>query len=466
MRSRSPSPGKPPTIPPWALGIYRAAVRGAARASGTLSRMSGIGGGTSVPGVVIERLDPGFVARRAEGFPGGVVLVSGTNGKTTTVAMIRSILKAHGTDTVSNESGANLFRGVATALLLKPHGGPVGVFESDEAVLERLVVMLQPRALVLTNIFRDQLDRFAEPERVARMFRTAAAHLPEGAVVIANVDDPLLWSAVEEFSPIGYGVHPTTMLGGSPDAEPEICSRCGGPLVMDRRTIVHLGRASCPTCGWKSTRPVREAQVISTSSLGATRLRIDDQLIDVSTGGLYNAYNAVAAVATTEALGVPSDIAIRSLGSFRARFGRCERFDVDGRSVWLMLMKNPASAGVLSHQLAEDRDLGAVVVAVNDRTADGRDISWIWDSDFERLAGLGIPLVPSGVRAADVAVRLKYAGAERVRTEPRPFPAIRDAIALSPSDRSIAVMATYTAMLDVREALLGSTVTRLEDAKA
>jgi lipid II isoglutaminyl synthase (glutamine-hydrolysing) len=448
----------------WALRIYRTAVRRTARAAGVLSRISGVGGGTSVPGVVIERLDPGFVARQAEGFPGGIVLVSGTNGKTTTVAMIRSILKAHGTDTVSNESGANLFRGVATALLLQPRGGSVGVFESDEAVLERLVVMLKPRALVLTNIFRDQLDRFAEPERVAGMFRAAAGQLPEGAVVVANVDDPLLWSAVEEFSPIGFGVEPISALQSSPDAEPEICSRCGGQLVMDGRTIAHLGRASCPACGWKSAQPVREARVIGASSLGATRLRIGDQLIDVSAGGLYNAYNAVAAVAATEVLGVPSDVAIRSLGSFRARFGRCERFDVDGRSVWLLLMKNPASAGVLSHQLAEDRGLGAVVVAVNDRTADGRDISWIWDSDFERLAGLGIPLVPSGVRAADVAVRLKYAGAERVHTEPRPFPAIRDAIALSQSDRSIAVMATYTAMLDVREALLGSAVSRLQDA--
>ena len=465
MSSASRSPQGDPPTPTWALRMYRTLVRGAARAAGALSRMSGVGGGTSVPGVVIERLDPEFVARQAEGFPGGIVLVSGTNGKTTTVAMIRSILNAHGTDTVTNESGANLFRGVATALLHQPHGGPVGVFESDEAVLERLVVMLKPKVLVLTNIFRDQLDRFAEPERVARMFRAAAAQLPEGAVVIANVDDPLLWSAVEAFSPIGYGVQPTSALGGSPEAEPEICSRCGGQLAMDRRTIAHLGRASCPTCGWKSAQPVREAQVVSTSSLGATRLRIGDQLIDVSAGGLYNAYNAVAAVTATEALGVPNDVAIRSLGSFRARFGRCERFDVDGRSVWLLLMKNPASAGVLSHQLAEDRDLGAVVVAVNDRTADGRDISWIWDSDFERLARLGIPLVPSGVRAADVAVRLKYAGAARVHTEPRPFPAIRDAIALSPSDRSIAVMATYTAMLDVREALLGSTVTRLEDAR-
>ena len=146
--------------------------------------------------------------RQAEGFPGGTVLVSGTNGKTTTVAMIRAILKARGIDTVSNESGANLIRGVATALLLQRGGGPMGVFESDEAVLERLVVALKPRVLVLTNVFRDQLDRFAEPELVAEMFRAAAGRLPEGAVVVANGDDPLLWSAVERHSPVGFSVDP------------------------------------------------------------------------------------------------------------------------------------------------------------------------------------------------------------------------------------------------------------------
>jgi UDP-N-acetylmuramyl tripeptide synthase len=418
-----------------------------------------------VPGVVIERLDAGFVERRAEGFPGGIVLVSGTNGKTTTVAMIRAILEARGIDTVSNESGANLFRGVATALLLHPSGGSIGVIESDEAVLERLVVALKPRVLVLTNIFRDQLDRFAEPEQVAEMFRATIAQLPPGAHVIANTDDPLLWSAIEGASPIGFGVHPGSMVGHSPGAEPEICPRCGGPFVIDQRTIAHLGRGSCPACGWKSAQPDHEARLVSASSLGETRLRIGDQLIAVSTGGLYNAYNAVAAVAATEALGVPSDVAIRSLSSFRVRFGRCERFDIEGRSVWLLLMKNPASADVLTHQLAEDRGLGAVVIAVNDRTADGHDISWIWDADFERLAGLGVPLVPSGVRAADVAVRLRYARAAPVPMQPRPFPAIKEAMALSPSDSSIAVIATYTAMLDIREALLGSTVTRLEDAR-
>ena len=380
--------------------------------------------------------------------------------------MIRAILAQQGIVTVSNESGANLFRGVATALLRRPFGGSVGVFESDEAVVERLVMALKPRVLVLTNVFRDQLDRFAEPEGVAQMLRSAASRLPPGAAVIANTDDPMLWSAVERFSPIGFGVHPTAGAHDVPDAEPEICARCGGRLVMKERTMAHLGRVACPTCGWTSARPAIDAELVTSSSLGATRLRIGTTLIDLPTGGLYNAYNAAAAVAAACSLGVRRGEAIRSLGSFRARFGRCERFNVDGRTVWLLLMKNPASAGVLSHQLADDRSVRAVVVAVNDRIADGRDISWIWDSDFERLAEQAIPLVPSGMRAEDVAVRLKYAGAAPVPAERRPIRAIRRALSLSPADGSVAVLATYSAMLDVRQALLGSAVGRLHDAKA
>ena len=306
-----------------------------------------------MPGVVIERLDPGFVERRATELSGGTVLVSGTNGKTTTVAMIRAILKAQGVETVSNESGANLFRGVATTLLPHPLGGSVGVFESDEAVLERLVLALKPRVLVLTNVFRDQLDRFSEPERVAHMLRSAASRLPPGATVIANADDPMLWSAVERLSPIGFGVHPAASSDAVPDAEPEICSRCGGRLVMKERTMAHLGRVTCETCGWSSARPALVAELVSSSSLGTTRLLIDETVIDLAAGGLYNAYNAAAAVATGEALGVARDGAIRSLSSFRARFGRNERFDVEGRTAWLVLMKNPASAGVLTQQFGQ-----------------------------------------------------------------------------------------------------------------
>ena len=399
--------GAPPARSPWTLRIYRSAVRAAARAAGTLSRITHVGGGTSVPGVVIERLDPGFVVRRATELSGGTVLVSGTNGKTTTVAMIRAILKAQGVETVSNESGANLFRGVATTLLPHPLRGWVGVFESDEAVLERLVVALKPRVLVLTNVFRDQLDRFSEPERVAHMLRSAASRLPPGATVIANTDDPMLWSAVERFSPIGFGVRPAASSDDVPDAEPEICSRCGGRLVMKERTMAHLGRVTCPNCGWTSARPRLVAELVSSSSLGMTRLRIDETLIDLPAGGLYNAYNAAAAIVTAAAFGVPDDAAIRSLSSFHARFGRCERFDIEGRTAWLLLMKNPASAGVLTQQLGKDRDLGAVVVAVNDRLADGRR--------RDVRVGHGRGMQPSGDEAGEVGHVDHEHGAHLVR---------------------------------------------------
>ena len=187
--------------------------------------------------------------------------------------------------------------------------------------------------------------------------------------------------------------------------------------------MAHLGRASCPNCGWTSARPRLVAELVSSPSLGMTRLRIDGTLFDVPAGRLYNAYNAAAAIVTAAAFGVPDDAAIRSLSSFHARFGRCERFDIDGRTAWLLLMKNPASAASSPNNSARIATSGP---SSSPSTIDrGRsDISWIWDSDFVRLADLGIPLVPSGVRAADVAVRLRYAGAAPVTAEPRPVPAI------------------------------------------
>ncbi|HXY72436.1 MAG TPA: MurT ligase domain-containing protein [Actinomycetota bacterium] len=440
--------------------------RGAARATGAILRRTGAGGGSALPGTVLERLSPGFVERRAAAFGDGVVIVSGTNGKTTTASMLRTILRASGIQTAGNESGSNLRRGVASALMEAPATARMAVLEVDEAALPALVRAMRPRALVLTNVFRDQLDRYWETETIARHLADAMDAAPAGCRVIANADDPLLWHRAREHDVVGFGVASlvgAAATGSRADAEPEACPRCGETLSYAGRTIAHLGRARCTACSWASVAPEYEATVVSSSGMSGIVVKIRGHTIHLGIGGVHNAYNAAAALAAAAVLGVSEERAAKALEEFRPRFGRSEEFSAEGHAGWLFLMKNPAGAGVVIREVTEDERVGAVVVAVSDQIADGRDISWIWDVDFERLGAAGLPTVASGRRAADVAVRLKYAGESPVGVDPEPRGALRTAASAAGQGRSIAVLATYTAMLDVRRALTHSRRARLED---
>ena len=439
--------------------------RRVARTIGASIRLTGAGGGTALPGLMVDRLSPGFVERRIRAFPEGVVAVSGTNGKTTTASMLRSILRAAGIDTVGNESGSNLRRGIASALMDAPASARLAVFEVDEAALPGLVPELRPRVLVLTNVFRDQLDRFGETETIAAHLATAMRGLPPGAHVVANADDPPLWHRAREYDGAGFGVEPIPGAETSAaDAEPEACPRCGAILEYAGRTVAHLGRVRCPSCSWASVTPEFEARILESRGLAGISLEIQGQKIDLLLGGVHTAYNAAAAVAAADALGIPAASAALALAAFRPRFGRSEEFSFGGHRGWFLLMKNPAGAGVVIREVVEDARVGVAVVAVGDLIADGRDVSWIYDADFERLAAAGLPLVPAGRRAADVAVRLRYAGARPLPAEPEPRDALRAAAAAAGEGRGVAVLATYTAMLDVRRALTRNRRGRLEDA--
>jgi len=440
--------------------------RAAARTAGAVLRRTGAGGGTALPGIIVERLSPGFVSRRAGAFPAGVVAVSGTNGKTTTASMLRTILRAEGVATAGNESGSNLRRGIASALLEAPASAQTAVLEIDEAALPGLVRSVRPRLLVLTNVFRDQLDRYGETETIASHLAAAMSSLPAGARVVANADDPLLWHRAREHDVVGFGVEPVADAeAGAADAEPEACPRCGDRLGYRGRTMAHLGRVHCPGCSWTSTAPEFEARVVESRGVGGLTVAIRGQEIRLPLGGIHNAYNAAGALAAADVLGVPPDRAGPALASFRPRFGRSEEMRVGGRPVWLLLMKNPAGAGVVIREVAEDARIGAVVVAVSDQVADGRDISWIWDADFERLESAGLPTVASGRRAPDTAVRLRYAGTAPTSVEPDLAAAIGAAADVAGEGRGVAVLATYTAMLECRRALTGSRRSRLEDLR-
>ena len=424
------------------------------RAVARAARMSRLGRGSSAPGVVAEAISPGLAQRLSERLPDGVAVVTGTNGKTTTASMLRWILRDAGLEPAGNDTGANLRQGVVTSLVQAHEDARVAVLEVDEATLAPMMPILRPRTVVLTNVFRDQLDRYGETEHVARLLRRAAVLADPGAAIIVNADDPLLSQSLHDLAPITFGVRADGEIERPQYAEPEVCLACGGPLRYVERTIVHLGSTRCDRCGWASPIPDRTARIVSRDGCRSQGLEIDGATVTLQTGGVHNAYNAVAAVTAAGALGVAERDAVRSLGSFRPRFGRGEQLLIDGRPVLLTLMKNPGSAEALIAELEGDPNVGAVVVAVSDALADGRDISWIWDVDIERLA-TRYPLVASGSRSRDVAVRLRYAGSRTSHTSTDPVSAVRTALNLCAPPAAAVVLATYTAMLDTRRALLG-----------
>ncbi|MEA2506327.1 MAG: hypothetical protein QOH48_945 [Actinomycetota bacterium] len=431
-------------------------VRLGARGLRNAVRLVGAGAGTSLPGLFLERWDPTFLKDVAATAQATVIAVSGTNGKTTTASMIRHILRSTGATVAGNEGGSNMTRGIWTTFLDVTPSTDYIVLEVDEAVAPQVVAALQPHLLLLTNVFRDQLDRFGEAERVARLLGQSAELLQESADLLVNIDDPSLsWAVRDRRGPVtGFGAD--AMPGQSFDTasnEPEICPRCGHDLSYTSRTIGQLGAADCHHCGWSCGRGGTRAQVLKAYGLDGIEIGIEDSAARLAIGGIHAAYNAAAAVTAAKILGVTVVDACRSLEGFVPRFGRDEVLELAGRRVHVLLMKNPVGANAVFGQACSDPRLGCAVVAVNDRTADGRDVSWIWDTDFELLARAGVPLIPSGRRSEDVALRIKYAGGTPEPAEPNVARAIRGAAASCAEGQEAIVFATYTAMLELRRGL-------------
>jgi UDP-N-acetylmuramyl tripeptide synthase len=422
----------------------------AARAVAGLSRLVGAGGGSTVPGKLLSKLDPGAIDALAARLPAGVAVVSATNGKTTTAAMAAEILRprfrlAH------NRSGANLVSGVASALLAADRA-ELGLLEVDEAALPEVMRRVRPRAVLLGNLFRDQLDRYGELELVAERWRAAVGELPRGTAVVLNADDPQVGSLP---GTVHYGLDDPAVARPSLQhaADSKYCVRCGTPYDYAAAYVGHLGDYRCPRCG--HARPPLEVVARAVEVAGLERATFDlvvpegTARVELTLPGLYNVYNAVGAAALTRALGVPLEEIAAGLGRFSAAFGRFERIPVDGKRLLLLLIKNPAGANEAVRTLVEGRPPRVAVVALNDAIADGRDVSWIWDVDFEPLLGSLDTLVASGDRAAELALRFKYGGlAERaIEVEPDLGRALDRGLALTPDGGELVVLPTYTAML-------------------
>jgi UDP-N-acetylmuramyl tripeptide synthase len=429
-----------------------------ARAAGRLSRLAGAGGGTTVPGKLLWKVDPGAVDRLAARLPLGSALISATNGKTTTAAMAAEILGGR-VPLAHNRSGANLVSGVASTLL-DARGAQLGLFEVDEAALPEVAERVRPRAVCLGNLFRDQLDRYGELEHVAAGWREAVRALPATAALALNGDDPQVGDLVRERpGAVVFGVDDPAVARPALQhaADSKYCVRCGTPYEYGAAYVGHLGDYRCPKCGHARPRLDVVARDIRLDGLDAVAFRLDTpdgvEGIRLRVPGLYNVYNALAAATLARTLGASLEEIRAGLERFSAAFGRFERIAVGDRRLLMLLIKNPAGANEAVRTIVDGGAPSLAVVALNDAIADGRDVSWIWDVDFEPLLAGVETLIATGERAAELALRFKYAGldASAIEVVPSLEAALDRGLEQAPAGGELAALPTYTAMLALRE---------------
>ena len=438
-----------------------------------------------MPGVVARRVYPGVLSQLSQRLPRGSAAVTGTNGKTTTTRMVAKILQVAGLRAVNNSTGANLVTGVTAALVADSSlfGGPraeMGLFEVDEANVPKVAAEAELSLLAVLNLFRDQLDRYGELAYTAKVIASSFPDLPENGSVVLNADDPLVASLGRSAkAPVFFGVDEPSLDTGTLQhiADSKDCPVCGTALLYDAVYFGHVGVYRCPNCGFGRPEPAYRA----------TRVRMDgpkgtDFLLTTPHGGigvritlpgLYNVYNALAAAAVASEMGVrPAEIS-RGLREFGGAFGRVERVKAQDKEVFLLLIKNPVGFNEILRTFlagpdgrsAEPRN---VLIAINDNDADGRDVSWLWDVDFEMLAGAAdaeTNFFVTGVRAEDMAVRLKYAELPVRWAVPDRKQALKRALEATPPGETLYVLPTYTAMLELRQTLsdLGHTHPFWED---
>jgi UDP-N-acetylmuramyl tripeptide synthase len=503
----------------------------AGKGAGLASRALGRGGGTTIPGIVARRVAPDTLRLLAARLPQGVILVAGTNGKTTTTRMLAACLAADGRRALHNRAGANLISGLTSTALLGSSlaGHPqaeIGLFEADEAALPQALAETQPRLVLLHNLFRDQLDRYGEVDTIAGEWRAALAQLPSTASVLLNADDPSIAGLGEGLRArvFRYGLEDVRHASDSAAhvADAQFCRRCGARYDYQPRFYAHIGHYRCPQCGYARPQPDFRLERLDLEGEHGARLILSGPA-DLAAGlelhlplpGRYNALNALAAASAALLLGVPAARVRDTLERFSAAFGRIERVDAGGTPLLMALIKNPVGASETIRMLTENRgtaepwndgttepassdgnELSSIVhrpssqappatghllpadplssivhrpssgvssdqqglhllILINDRHADGTDVSWLWDAEFEQLAGHVAHVTVGGTRAEDMAVRLKYAGVSPalIHTEPQPAQALDAARTATPPGATLYALPTYTAMLELRNVL-------------
>ncbi len=428
-------------------------------------------GGTTLPGRTALRIAPGIDTALAADLSAGSFVITGTNGKTTTAALITGILQENGYRCIHNQSGSNMSWGVTTALIEASSWqgklcADCAVMEVDEGAFAGVTASLRPLGVVVTNVFRDQLDRYGEVDRIQGAIRRGLEAQAGGGFEVINADDPTL--ACLNSAPgvkrwmYGFDLDLPADTFENTGRDTKTCPLCSTRLAYSRIYYAHLGDFYCPACAYRRQEPAVKLTGCKLNANGSSCLQValPGKTLEAAfpLPGLYNLYNMLAAVTCATAVSVSPDVIGRAIAGATPSFGRMETFNHDGREIVISLVKNPVGANeVLRTILARPGRIN-LLVAINDKVADGTDVSWLWDVDFEQLSTLGDRLstvVASGLRAWDMAVRFKYSGIEasRIRVEEDAEKAIRTALDRTKTGESLFILPTYTAMLELRRRL-------------
>ncbi|MEH2382528.1 MAG: Mur ligase family protein [Nostoc sp.] len=410
-----------------------------------------LGAASVLPGAIARRIQPRLLELLSQQVKNGVILIAGTNGKTTTALLLCTILERKGYRIAHNSTGANLENGLMSALLestnlLGTLDVDYAILEVDENIVPRVLTPLQPRIILCLNLFRDQLDRYGEVDTISKRWTKVISTLPPETVVIPNADDPTLSNLGQQLPQrvLFFGLNePEHYLEAIPHAVDSIyCPRCGHSLDYKGVYLSHLGDFTCPKCGFTKSKPTLESSEWSQILVG-----------------LYNKYNTLAAATAAIELGV-DEVTIRdTINNFQAAFGRAEDLVINGKRVRILLSKNPVGTNETIRVVTQSTDKTTLLV-LNDRTPDGTDVSWIWDVDTEKLVERGGTLVVSGDRVYDLALRLRYSEKSpqsnlNLIVEEDLRQAIATALEHTPDNETLHILPTYSAMLEVREVLTG-----------
>jgi UDP-N-acetylmuramyl tripeptide synthase len=419
-----------------------------------LVRSLRLGAASVLPGAIARRIEPRILQLLSQQVKHGVIIIAGTNGKTTTALLLCTILQRKGFRIAHNSTGANLENGLATALidnanLLGKLNIDYAILEVDENIVPKVLKPLQPQIILCLNLFRDQLDRYGEVDSISKRWTKVISTLPETTVVIPNADDPTLSYLGQQLPQrvLFFGLNePENYLEAIPHAVDSIyCPRCGHALDYQGVYLSHLGDFTCPSCGFTKSKP-------------ALLSRNWPQILV----GLYNKYNTLAAVTAAKELGIDDVIIRDTINDFQAAFGRAEDLFIDGKRVRILLSKNPVGTNETIRVVTQSTDKTTLLV-LNDRTPDGTDVSWIWDVDTEKLVARGGTLIVSGDRVYDMALRLRYSQ-ESVESninlivESDLHKAIATALKHTLANETLHILPTYSAMLEVREILTGKKI--------
>lgn len=441
-----------------------------------LTRLTG-SGGSALPGLVAEKLKPTILKRlRQTNFKNGIILVTGTNGKTTTAKMIASIFQEAGLAVVHNKAGSNLSRGIASSLIKASNyrgkiGPSLGLFEVDEAAFGELCAKLKPSIVLVTNLFRDQLDRYGELDLTVKKLSQALARLD--ATICLNADDPLVASLAlaidNKKSLFFYGVsdYDGPVLANDNTADMVISPVSNSHLTYSQRFFGHIGHYQSQNGDFARPKPNLELTKMITMSDNSTKFAITCEAntaqIKLPLPGLYNIYNGLAATSVALKKGLAIEVIKTALAKTSAAFGRFEQINFRGHQLNLVLIKNPTGLNQIIQTFLLKNPANPIMLIINDGLADGRDVSWLWDSAIESLAGRSGPIIVSGTRAYDMSLRLKYANVDNFTTIVDVKKALGHFASLIKPEPAAYILPTYTAMLQIRKILISQADARAKD---